>query len=391
MRAAILFVHGTGVRAAGYTATLGAVERQVARHGLDVDVRGCYWGEAEGAALAAGGASIPGYDESGGKQASEADQALALWSVLLTDPWYELRLLRHRPLTAPLPFGQEPPGVVLRHSVDTFVPPAEITHLFAEPGLGGYLGRALAALCQAPELDDAVATAPPEPLEHRRAIARALVAWVLVAADDDGMPALDGETRDALVLALTTALQGEGLGIGDFLLRPVKGMALRLITRKLTGDRGSLSDGTAPMAGDVLRFLAHGDGARQFVRAAIEDLDGGPTYLLAHSLGGIMCADLLVRHEMPGVAGLITVGSQTPFMYEIGAFPGLTYPDPLPDHMPRWLNVYDRRDILSYRGEAVFPGRVSDVQVDNGQPFHYCHSAYWSNPALWNAIGEFMK
>ena len=68
MRATILFVHGTGVRAAGYTATLDAVERQVARHGLDVDVRGCYWGEAEGAALAAGGASIPGYDESGGKQ-----------------------------------------------------------------------------------------------------------------------------------------------------------------------------------------------------------------------------------------------------------------------------------------------------------------------------------
>ena len=104
-----------------------------------------------------------------------------------------------------------------------------------------------------------------------------------------------------------------------------------------------------------------------------------------------MCADLLVRGEVPGVVGLITVGSQTPFMYEIGAFPGLTYPDPLPDHMPRWLNVYDRRDILSYCGEAVFPGRVSDVQVDNGQPFHYSHSAYWSNPALWNAISQFMK
>ena len=49
MRATILFVHGTGVRAAGYTATLDTVERQVVRHRLDVDVRGCYWGEAEGA------------------------------------------------------------------------------------------------------------------------------------------------------------------------------------------------------------------------------------------------------------------------------------------------------------------------------------------------------
>jgi hypothetical protein len=145
MRATLLFVHGTGVRAAGYTATLDTVERQVARHALDVDVRGCYWGEAEGATLAAGGASIPGYDESGGEQASEADQALALWSVLLTDPWYELRLLRHRPLTGPLPFGQEPPGVVLRHMVDTFVPPLDVTHPFADAGLDGYLDWALAA------------------------------------------------------------------------------------------------------------------------------------------------------------------------------------------------------------------------------------------------------
>ena len=192
MRTTILFVHGTGVRAAGYTATLDTVERQVARHGLDVDVRGCYWGEAEGATLAAGGTSIPGYDESGGKQASEADQTLALWSVLLTDPWYELRLLRHRPLTGPLPFGQEPPGVVLRHTVDTFVPPTNVTHPFADAGLDGYLDRALAALRQAPELDDAVATAPPEPLEHRRAIARAVVAGGFVAADDDGRPAPDG-------------------------------------------------------------------------------------------------------------------------------------------------------------------------------------------------------
>jgi hypothetical protein len=79
---------------------------------------------------------------------------------------------------------------------------------FADAGLDGYLDQALAALRQAPELDDAVATAPPEPLEHRRAIARAVVAWVLVAADDDGRPAPDGGTRDALVLALTTALQG---------------------------------------------------------------------------------------------------------------------------------------------------------------------------------------
>jgi pimeloyl-ACP methyl ester carboxylesterase len=125
------------------------------------------------------------------------------------------------------------------------------------------------------------------------------------------------------------------------------------------------------------------------VSAAIGDAGPEPVYLLAHSLGGIICADLLVREPVPGVAGLITVGSQTPFMYEIGAFPALSHPDPLPGHMPRWLNVYDRRDLLSYMGGGVFDGRVRDVGVDNGQPFPQSHSAYWTNPALWAAVAAF--
>src|SRR5664279_3064416 len=50
---------------------------------------------AAGARLLAGGASIPGYGDTGGAEPSEADQLLALWSVLYTDPWYELRLLRN--------------------------------------------------------------------------------------------------------------------------------------------------------------------------------------------------------------------------------------------------------------------------------------------------------
>jgi hypothetical protein len=409
MSATILFVHGTGVRADGYIATLRTIERQLVGRGRPaVEVRGCFWGEAAGAKLLAGGASIPGYGESGGTTPSETDQVLALWSVLYTDPWYELRLLRNRPSSGPAGFGQEPPAAVLRRTVHAFVPSDDVADAFREVGLGAYLHDALAALRAAPELADAVATAPPEPLEHRRAIARAVVAWTLIRAQDAGEPALDGATRDHLVLTLTSALRGEGLGVGEWLLRPVKGLALRMVTSKLTGDRGSLSDAAAPTAGDILRFLAHGDDAREYVRAQIEAIhrgaagdadtsDNAPAadepdsiYLLAHSLGGIICADLLVRGKVPGVAGLITVGSQAPFMYEIGAFPGLSHPSPLPDHMPRWLNVYDRRDILSYIADPVFPGRASDVQLDNGQPFPQSHSAYWTNPALWAAIDEFM-
>ena len=109
-------------------------------------------------------------------------------------------------------------------------------------------------------------------------------------------------------------------------------------------------------------------------------------YLVAHSLGGIICVDLLVREEFPTVAGLVTVGSQSPFLYEIGALPALTYPDPLPDHFPRWVNIYDRRDMLSYVAAGVLGDRVADVEVDNGQPFPQSHSAYFSNSDVWAAI-----
>ena len=161
--------------------------------------------------------------------------------------------------------------MLLRRAVDVYEPSDELRERFMSAGLDPFLNDALKRLRAAPELDDATATAPPDPLDHRRAIGRALVAATLTSAEDASLPAVDGETRDALVLAVTTELHGHGMGVGSFLLRPVKGLNARMVTRKLTGDRGSLSDATSPAAGDILRFLAHGGGARTFVQRAIGD------------------------------------------------------------------------------------------------------------------------
>ncbi len=62
----------------------------------------------------------------------------------------------------------------------------------------------------------------------------------------------------------------------------------------------------------------------------------------------------------------------------------------LPDTLPKsWLTVYDRSDFLSYKAEPAFPGRVTDVQVDNGQPFPESHSAYWHNDEqVWKATAR---
>lgn len=389
--ATLLFVHGTGVRAEGYTATLRQIEQRAVRYELPVTVCGCFWGEAEGAHLAAGGRSIPDYAGTGGGEPTEDEKLVALWSVLYTDPWYELRLLRHAPTAGAPRFGEEPPAERLRRAVREFAPSAELEQELAAAGLTARFNDALGAIRAAAEFEQALLGAPPDALDHRRAIARALLAYALVEAEDAGEPAPSGAVRDALVLRLTDELHGHGMGVSDFLLRPVAGIAKRVATKRLTRKRGSITDAAAPASGDILRFLANGDGVRRYLRAAVADVaTAGPVYLLAHSLGGIMCVDLLIREAIPGVAGLITIGSQAPFLYEIGALPGLTHPTPLPEHFPPWLNVYDPRDLLAYVGAGVWGGRVSDVKVDNGQPFPQSHSAYWSNEAVWSAIATLM-
>lgn len=362
------------------------IQRNVDQRGISVVVRGCFWGDAEGARLWANGRSVPGYEETGGMEASEADQIAALWLVLYTDPWYELRLLRNLPTSGQASFGQEAPSSVLLRTVDEFTPSIELMNELSEEGLDEYFQDALSAIRQSPELRQAAATATLDSLDHRRAIARALIAYAIVSAQDCEELPPTGFMRDALAERVADELYGFGMSFSDFLMRPVKGMATRLVSRKLAGDRGSITDAAAPMAGDVLRFLANGDGMRSFVLNAIKDSAAGPVYVLAHSLGGIICVDLLVREEVPAVKCLVTIGSQAPFLYEIGALPSLTYPKPLPGHFPPWANIYDRRDILSYIGSPIMGERIADIQVDNGEAFPQAHSAYWSNPAVWDVI-----
>jgi pimeloyl-ACP methyl ester carboxylesterase len=142
-----------------------------------------------------------------------------------------------------------------------------------------------------------------------------------------------------------------------------------------------------PAVGDVLLYQSRGESIRRRIRESMPEK--GPVVLLGHSLGGVACVDLLVQAELPQVELLITVGSQAPFFYEMDALPSLQFGHPLPHHFPRWLNVYDPRDFLSYVASPVFTASargISDVRVDNRQPFARAHSAYWANPQTWDAI-----
>lgn len=387
----LLFVHGTGVRAAGYLKLLEGVRSGVGSVLPGVEVRGCFWGQEFGARLRGNGVSIPLYAETrGGEEPSDEDRAVALWSVLYTDPLYELRLLRNHPGAESPILGQDPSSVVLRRRIETYELSDELRTRFAVLGLADELDGAVTTVRASDELAQAVETAPADPVEHTQAIARAIIALTLVEAMERGAPAVDGQTRDGLLDTMIEELAGYAMGIGDWLKRPLVGIARRVASRKLVKDRGAITDGTSPAAGDTLRFFAHGDEVLMFLLQAVEAAPS-PVTLVGHSLGGIMCVSLLARQCLPQVRRLVTVGSQSGFVYEIGAFPGLPYGTRLPEHVPAWLNIYDRRDILSYLAAPLFGERVVDVAVNNGQPFPQSHSAYWTNPAVWHEIAAFVS
>ena len=174
------------------------------------------------------------------------------------------------------------------------------------------------------------------------------------------------------------------------------GVVGRAVTPLAKWNRGRLTDAAVPAAGDILLYQAKGQPIRDFIRHRVESVKP-PVVLLAHSLGGIACVDLLVREELPRVSTLVTVGSQAAFLYELNALESLAFGEPLPyTFVRRWVNIYDARDFLSYRAAKVFPvtcgggPEVVDHRVDNSLPFPNAHSGYWDNTDTWDIVAREM-
>ncbi|MFF2524514.1 lipase family protein [Streptomyces liangshanensis] len=390
MRRSVVFVHGTGVRINDYNKTFAAVRSELAALGAGLEVRGCFWGGEEGAELALGGVSIPGYRKAGGGREEDGD--VAVWGVLYGDPGYELRLLGLRPaVVAGLGRGQSPAQKLLA-TLNGYVPSPEVRAAFADDGLDTFLDPALRTVAASPELRDASASADDGGYEHRHAFVRAVVATTLAAAMDEGADALDGTRRDVLLSLLAADLHTQGRTLTGTVAKAAATPLLGALTWYGGRRRGKHSDTkVVPGVGDILRYQARGESLRRLIRRTIDHAPGDHVTVIAHSLGGVASVDLLVQEKVERVDQLITVGSQAPFFYETGALVSLEHPATLPDHFPRrWLNLYDRRDLLSFAAAGVFPQHAYDQEVNNRQPFPFAHSAYWSNSKVWDAIGTWM-
>ncbi|MEH2461566.1 hypothetical protein [Nostoc sp.] len=383
----VIFVHGTGIREREYNETFQIIEQKIHAQRPDIKVAPCLWGSL-GARFNDNRASVPLEDATLALSELEEDADILLWRQLYRDPLYELRLLSLKPIESGNPFGEEP-GDILQSCVASFTPTSQLQAKLQEAGIAEIFEQAREAVIRSEPYDQALLRVSESDLsEYYAPIARAIAAQAMFLSEQqEKFPPIltDAQLRDNVVELLTLALTEAELGLGGWLLKPLLELALPMGTNYVRGNRLELTDKISPMPGDILLYQTRGEKIRAFIQEQIAQAEP-PVVLLAHSLGGIACVDLLVQQQLSQVELLVTVGSQAPFLYEINALYSLEYGQLLPEHFPEWLNIYDLRDFLSYVGKNIFRDRVQDVRVDSRQPFPRSHGAYWTNAKTWEAI-----
>ncbi len=107
-----------------------------------------------------------------------------------------------------------------------------------------------------------------------------------------------------------------------------------------------------------------------------------PLVVIGHSLGGVICFDLLGYFRPDLVVDLfVTVGSQVSHFEEMKRFktsdPAVKAPQraTTPVNIKRWINIFDEVDIFSYACEPIFD-RVVDFEYDTQTYVIKAHAAY---------------
>jgi hypothetical protein len=386
------------VREPSYSDSLARFRFQAQKRFPDAVVEPCFWGGTCGARLKAGGASVPRYDITRAidEDADTEARLIALWELLYRDPLFECRLLKLGKETPMFPVRQQPALIRRLTAGLTATAAAPVAKASGEAGANELLDAACIWLAAEPEFKDLAWSATDE-TDFADAAARTVVAKACQLAEERDVPfpaTTDALWRDAVVDALTAYLAGNPRGftgaLFDTVTAPLQRLALVGASWQGARNRGKLTDSTLPAGGDILLYQARGKPFRDFIRERIHA--SRANVLVAHSLGGVACVDMLIEAAEPGIGLLVTAGTQAAYFHEIDALQSMRFeatakPEArLPATFPKWINFYDLRDFLSFIGGGVFGSRVVDVRVKNGQPFPQSHGAYWSNPAFWDGL-----
>jgi len=407
MGGTLIFIHGTGVRKAGYDQSMQSLTAGLKKAGRpDINVAGFLWGDPLGVRIddIAINAVLP-LAKARGVGEDDSQWEAALWAQLLEDPLFELRMAAIRDATpagaqgAPLPGGVPLPDIQVSGRV------AALPGKLQDPLPGGVLavmvGQAAGDISQSSELAKAALAAPDiDDPDLNRAIARAIVAEALVRSRGELGQGPDAlyviAARRDLVQRVADLLVPATKGLGGWLFDKIKGTAEARATGYGKKRRDELMAGAAPGMGDILLYQRRGDEILRAIEAEILKLavGGEPLVALGHSLGGIMLVDLLSRPRPGGplpVTKLITVGSQSPVFFECDALEIMRRNQPLAAGAPftPWLNIFDRNDFLSFCASRVFPGAshgIEDFEIASGVSFPDSHSAYFRQDAFFAKI-----
>lgn len=382
----IIFVHGTGVRLSGYRESFALAKTKALKVGIGATFIDCAWGDLFGAEFK--GLSLPGPATAEQMKAHSEDHAN--WSWRYDDPLHELdayadvELSPDREIQNP---GTQEHWEVIWDKLMVYQLSAEVEALLGRAGISRAewtvawenITGASSPARQAFERSQ-------EELEEVcKALIYALVAELHRSRVSNGMAPLSRHIRASLVERLEMEWEAETLWFGKTMTSVLGRIASNFLQRK----RNSLSEVVAPLIGDILLYQSRGKMIRDYIDARIKGA-AAPVTLIAHSLGGIACFDLLAGKCPPQVACLVTVGSQAPLLYELGALSSLAANDALPPTFPRWLNIYDRSDMLSYAAEKLFPA-AKDIEIDTEQLPMAAHSAYFENDDVWAEIAAYMN
>jgi hypothetical protein len=393
----IVFVHGTGVRKDGYLQSFAILQRALADYDVGCDLVPCLWGDDLGATMPH--MSLPKEAVSTEfTPSSTKEQDRARWELLYQDPFFEIHLLRLRPKSSTL----YPPNVVLEaeevwQRIDRYTPSAKLKRFLAAWNLEDYWKISFERVVHENRFVREVFLASPKDMgETTQAVVRAILAVIAILAMDNHSSQLNSEQRDQLFDILLDDWRARVAGLGSYVAGFLANVVSAVGTPLAAGGRADWTARATPAGGDILLYQVRGEAIRNYIRLTVERTvkkTKNPVILLGHSLGGIACVDLLASEKVPNVSHLITVGSQAPYLYEIGALQSMTFSprQSLPDHFPPWLNLYDRYDFLSFEGERLFGDRIRDARIDSGQPFPASHGAYWTNPVTWHHVTEFLR
>lgn len=408
----ILFVHGTGVRQDGYEKTFNTLQERLKKQPdlQDLTLERCLWGPVHGARLLERGGSMPGYS---GALSIESEEEILKWWLLYQNPYVELESLNEKG------DRQLPPRVradwkTKLNLIEDHHLSAALEQLLRENGLDLTWKASLKTVTDSEIWRE---TLPQEGMDAERffpdfcqCTAEAVMAETALAALDAGIPVPTGEIRDRIVRQFVSDLGATVRGPADWFAALGKGLKRLSLLVYAGGDyavskvvtkpvlRNFVTNRSLEAIGDILFYQANSERIGRFIEERINELEA-PVFLLAHSLGGIACVDLLVRKDLrQRVAGLITAGSQSPLFYEMGCLVSLPRtsetPAPrLPEHFPPWLNFYDPNDYLSYAAKTVFhsDSRISDCEITSRQPRLMAHGAYWTEKMLWRSLAEFVR